>query len=184
LATFNPQPYIVQRAIQLGLDPNAVMGIAHHEGLSGGVGDNGTSFGPFQLHQGGALPKNIPLSQAQNWAWSKPGIDYALGQMAASGAKGLRGRAAVTAISQNFERPANVPAEVADAMKWYGKSGGAAPSMGAAQMAGLPGGSLGSAQQQLAAMMLQQSSLTASGQNDPSSLLNLAMTSAGSFARG
>lgn len=112
--------YIASRARQLGLDPAAVLAIASHEGLSGGVGDHGTSFGPFQLHQGGALPTNIPLSKAQSWAWSPAGLDYALGRIA-SVAKGLQGRAAIEAISRQFERPANPDAEISDALSHYGE---------------------------------------------------------------
>jgi hypothetical protein len=48
-------------------------------------------------------------------------------------AKGLRGRQAVSAISSRFERPANVPAEIAKAMSRYGNvgggSGGGMPAM-------------------------------------------------------
>lgn len=113
---------IANQARALGLDPNAVLAIASHEGLGGGIGDNGTSFGPFQLHEGGALPTSVPLSQAQAWAWSPAGINYALGKMAGV-AKGLTGRQAVTAISTQFERPADPAAEIADAMAHYGKIG-------------------------------------------------------------
>lgn len=112
--------YIQTRAKQLGLDPKAVLAIASHEGLSGGIGDNGTSFGPFQLHEGGALPRNIPISQAQQWAWSPAGINYAEQAMARAGASGKTGLAAISAISRNFERPANPAAEIADAARHYG----------------------------------------------------------------
>jgi len=101
--------YITKRAIDFGLDPQAVVGVAQNEGLSGAVGDNGTSFGPFQLHAGGALPQEVwqqGPEYAQKWAWSPEGIDYALGQMAQS-AKGLKGMEAVRAIVLNFERPAD-----------------------------------------------------------------------------
>lgn len=122
MADRNQILYIAQRARQMGLDPAAVLAIASHEGLGGGVGDHGTSFGPFQLHQGGALPANIPLSQGQQWAWSPAGINYALSRIA-SVARGLHGRDAVTAISTRFERPANPSAEIADAMAHYGQFG-------------------------------------------------------------
>lgn len=107
------------------LDPRAVFAIAQHEGLSGGVGDNGTSFGPFQLHQGGALPSGIPLSSANQWAWSPQGLDYALSRIG-SVAGGLKGLPAIEAISTRFERPANPQAEIADAARHYGVS---APQM-------------------------------------------------------
>lgn len=104
------------------LDPRAVLGIAAHEGLGGGIGDNNTSFGPFQLHLGGAFPMAAPHStpaQAQAYATSPAGIDYALSRIA-SVAGGLRGLPAITAISTRFERPANPQAEIQDAAAHYG----------------------------------------------------------------
>ena len=104
------------------LDPRAVMAIAGHEGLSGGIGDNGTSYGPFQLHVGGALPNTIGAlgpQAANRWAWSPAGIDYALSRIA-SVAGGLSGLPAITAISTRFERPANPQAEIRDAASRYG----------------------------------------------------------------
>lgn len=113
--------FIAQEARRYGLDPRAVLAIAQHEGLSGAVGDNGTSFGPFQLHEGGALPRGI--ANPQKWAWSKQGIDYALKTMANAGARGLTGRAAISAISRNFERPADPNAEIQDAIAHYSQFG-------------------------------------------------------------
>ncbi len=104
------------------LDPRAVIGIASHEGLGGGIGDNGTSFGPFQLHLGGAFPMTAPHAtpgQAQAFATSPAGIDYALGRIG-SVAGGLKGLPAITAISTRFERPANPQAEIQDAAAHYG----------------------------------------------------------------
>lgn len=103
------------------IDPRAAMGIASHEGLGGGIGDNGTSFGPFQLHYGGAYPSFAPqgAGASQAWATSAPGIDYALGRIA-NVAGGLKGLPAITAISTRFERPANPQAEIQDAAAHYG----------------------------------------------------------------
>ena len=109
--------WIYQDASRYGVDPEAAHAIATHEGLSGRVGDAGTSFGPFQLHVGGALPSG----RGRKWAESRAGVDYALREMARSGAAGLRGRRAVSVIASRFERPSNVPAEVADAMAHYGQ---------------------------------------------------------------
>jgi hypothetical protein len=119
------------------LDRRAILAIASQEGLGGGIGDQGTSFGPFQLHQGGALPSGIPLSSAQQWAWSPAGLDYALSNIARV-AGGLRGAPAIEAISTRFERPANPAAEIAGAERAYGLpvTGGAA-----IQYAGAGGGS-------------------------------------------
>jgi hypothetical protein len=112
---------IIQGSRRRGLDPNAVLAIARVEGLSGRVGDQGTSFGPFQLHIGGAMPRGI--RNPQQWAMSQQGINYALDHIAAV-ARGLRGRQAVAAISSRFERPADVAGEISKAMSFYGGGGG------------------------------------------------------------
>lgn len=135
--------YIVQRSRQLGLDPAAVLAVAAQEGLGGGVGDNGSSFGPFQLHQGGAYPASAPQTpaQAQRWAWSTSGLDYALEQISKV-AQGLQGDAAISNIVSRFERPANVAAETAAAVGAYPTYQGIASTGGAglpAQAAGSPG---------------------------------------------
>lgn len=103
------------------LDPRAVMAVASQEGLGGGIGDNNTSFGPFQLHQGGAYPSYAPQDPqaAQQWAWSPQGVDYALRQIQ-SVAGGLKGPAAVSNIVSRFERPANIPGEIQGALRAYG----------------------------------------------------------------
>lgn len=104
------------------LDPKAVLAVASQEGLGGGIGDGGTSYGPFQLHIGGALPKEIGAlgpEKAQAWATSPEGIDYALGRIATV-AGGLTGTNAVTNIVSRFERPANIPKEVAGATAQLG----------------------------------------------------------------
>lgn len=108
-------PYILQNASRYGIDPRAALSVARAEGLGGGAGDQGTSFGPFQLHVGGALPSG----RGRSWAESKAGIDYALRQMGS--AKGLTGRAAINAIVRNFERPADPTGEVARALGTYGQ---------------------------------------------------------------
>lgn len=115
--------YIARRARALGLDPKAVLAVAAQEGLGGGIGDNGTSFGPFQLHYGGAYPSSAPRGQAasQSWAWSPQGIEYALRQIK-SVANGLRGRSAVEAIVSRFERPADPRSEISRALAAYGLS--------------------------------------------------------------
>lgn len=105
---------IAQAAADFGVDPLAAIADAIHEGANGGIGDNGTSYGPFQLHIGGALPApynqrgpNNPTTNA--WAWSTNGIRYAVRQMATGSpsARGLRSHAAIAAIVNGFERPAD-----------------------------------------------------------------------------
>jgi cell wall-associated NlpC family hydrolase len=187
---------IAQMARQRGLDPRAVLAIASVEGgFHGSIGDHGTSFGPFQMHEGGALPRGI--GNPQQWANSRAGIAYALNRIAGV-AHGLRGQAAVQAISSRFERPANVPAEISKAMGRYGQFGGAGNASAPAGVLGGVGGRVQQmAQQQggnpssmIAAQMLQQAQALAApaqpGQpsalspgmpgsiTDPSSLLAMA----------
>ena len=166
----NKVGFIAQEARRFGLDPRAVLAIASHEGLSGAVGDNGTSFGPFQLHEGGALPSGI--KNPQQWAWSKAGIDYALSHMAAAGARGLTGRAAISAISRNFERPADPASEISDALAHYssfGNLGGGSFARGGGALIG--GGSKtgirfdsSTYKKQAAQIILQNAVSTANGQ--------------------
>lgn len=107
--------YIMKRAPYYGVDPRAALAVARSEGLSGAVGDNGTSFGPFQLHVGGALPSG----RGRTWAESNAGIDYALSRIG-SVSKGLKGNAAINAIVRHFERPADPDSEVQRAIGYYG----------------------------------------------------------------
>jgi hypothetical protein len=122
--------YIAGTAQRLGLDPAAVIAVSGTEGLSGGIGDNGTSFGPFQLHVPGRYNRAItdagapPLSDpnaANAWANSPVGITWALEQMAAV-ARGLTGASAINSIVYNFEAPADKPKEVRLATANYGKA--------------------------------------------------------------
>jgi hypothetical protein len=108
--------WILAGSRRYNLDPRAVAAISYHEsgGRFGAVGDGGTSYGPFQLHRGGALPPGKTAA----WANSRAGVDYALRQMG-SVAGGLQGRAAVAAISRRFERPQNPGAEISDAWAHY-----------------------------------------------------------------
>ncbi len=81
--------YIAYKARLLGLDPSAVLGVAYAEGGFAGTsstpGDHGTSFGPFQLHKGGALPP-----QAGNQG----------------------GQAAISSIISGFEKPGDFGAGI------------------------------------------------------------------------
>ena len=166
---------IAQMARARGLDPAAVLAIASVEGgFNGAIGDHGTSFGPFQLHVGGALPKGI--ANPQQWANSRAGIGYAEDRIAQI-AGGLKGQQAVSAISSRFERPADVPGEIAKAMGRYGQfAGGALPSGPAAlvqRAAGAVGGSPVVGPNTAALAMLAQSMAT-SGNEGGIGLLQLA----------
>jgi len=108
---------IVRYSRQYDLDPYAVAAVSIMEGGGrfGAVGDSGTSYGPFQLHVGGALPPGKTAA----WANSASGVAYALRKMSQSGARGLRGPAAITSIVRNFERPAAPGPEIAGAVNHY-----------------------------------------------------------------
>lgn len=133
-----------------GLDPDAVLRVAGAEGLSGGIGDQGHAYGPFQLNNaGGVITRSHPGTndpRIQNWAWSQPGIAYALDQIAGV-AKGLHGRSAVENIVRRFERPANPEGEIARALAGSGYSAGggvpAVPGRGAVLGAGAGPASVG-----------------------------------------
>lgn len=135
--------YIVARARELGLDPEAVLAVAAHEGISlpARVGDSGTSFGPWQLHAGGRLPSGIAQQgsgYANEWANSQEGIDYAL-EGIASLARGQTGPAAVRTIVYSFEQPQAPGPEATAALATYTAGGGpsvAGSSSGAQQGAG------------------------------------------------
>lgn len=162
----NVASYIAQRARAMGLDPKAVLAVARQEGLGGGVGDHGTSFGPFQLHLGGAMPRGV--SNPQAWAESPAGINYALSHIN-SVAHGLHGAQAIQAIVSRFERPADPASEIAGAMSAYGKGVGSSPALQVSQM--LTGGSGGSGalgglnpNQLLGNYMIEQANAQLSGQ--------------------
>jgi hypothetical protein len=109
---------IVQYARQLGVDPAAALAVASAEGGTsfGAVGDSGSSYGPFQLHVGGALPRGKTAA----WANSPAGLLYALRQIAGV-SRGLTGQAAVANIVRRFERPAAPGPEIQRAMSAYGR---------------------------------------------------------------
>jgi hypothetical protein len=118
---------IYQSSVQHGVDPLAVLSVARQEGLSGAIGDSGTSFGPFQLHVGGAFPSTIngqstsswSAAEKQTWATSQAGIDYAVGKIASVSAPGAKGIPEIVSIVSRFERPANIPNEIAGATRTY-----------------------------------------------------------------
>lgn len=108
--------YVRQRADALQLDELAVFAEAYNEGMGGGIGDSGHSYGPWQLYTGGRLPriysKYPPYSaQVNAWAWSEQGIDYAMRGMAGTAAKGKHGLDAVTILTRDYEAPANWEAQ-------------------------------------------------------------------------
>lgn len=132
--------YIVYGAQQRRLDPAAVLSVVTSEGgFSGAVGDSGSSFGPFQLHVGGALPSRIAsqgTSYAKTWANSPAGLNYALDNVAGA-ARGLAGMGAINAIVTSFERPADPVSEVSRSSVRYA---GIHRAISAGDYAGVAGG--------------------------------------------
>lgn len=108
----DPIAVIANNAHRMGLDPAAVLAYALEESGArwGAVGDNGTSFGPFQAHIGGANPYSDP-KQAAAWANSPKGLIQMMGMMARTPAKGLTGHDAVMAIYKYFGKgtPTAIP---------------------------------------------------------------------------
>jgi hypothetical protein len=111
---------IAQGAIERKLEASDVLAVASTEGgFHGAVGDAGTSYGPFQLHVGGALPATIaglPVRERISWAQSQAGVDYALDHIAKVAA-GLSDEEAIRRIVTEFERPANPQAQIAKALE-------------------------------------------------------------------
>jgi len=112
----DPIAVIANNARKFGLDPAAVLAYALEESGAryGAVGDNGTSFGPFQAHIGGAAGSRSPQA-ASAWANSPQGLIQMMGMMARGGARGLHGEAAVRAIYSGFGKgtPLAVPKGIA-----------------------------------------------------------------------
>jgi hypothetical protein len=118
--------HIRSLAPKYGVDTRAALAVAAAEGLGGGAGDYGTSYGPFQLHRGGALPPG----KDQAWAESPAGIEHAIRQIS-SVAKGKTGADAIAAIVNNFERPSDPQGEIQRALDIYsGKSANVSPPAG------------------------------------------------------
>jgi len=134
-----------------GFDPYAAAAVSMVEGGGrfGAVGDSGSSYGPWQLHVGGALP----AGRGAAWANSPEGVNYAL-QRIYSVSRGLRGRAAVAAIVNRFERPAAPGPEIARATGYYGHTGGGHVPAGGFNPTGPSNGGGGNAQAALAALGL------------------------------
>jgi murein DD-endopeptidase MepM/ murein hydrolase activator NlpD len=126
--------YVYKYADKYKLDPKAVLAVASREGgiKWGGVGDGNTSFGPWQLHIGGALPKEYSTPEAgKAFANSEAGVEYAMRKMNEAGAGGLAGAKAIDVIVRKFERPRAdlVEGEIQGAIDWYKGAGGAEPRL-------------------------------------------------------
>lgn len=138
--------FIRREAKKRGLDPDAVIAVASAEGLSGGVGDGGHAFGPFQLNDAGGVLTNAPAEHHNNeWAWSDEGIGFALDHIARV-AGGLKGPQAIEAIVTRFERPQDPQSEIQRANAAYGSkisgsyTGGYTPTSAPGGLAAAPSG--------------------------------------------
>ena len=107
--------HIISGSQEEGVEPEAVLAVASVEGgFLGRVGDQGTSFGPWQLHIGGAMPSG----KGGSWANGTAGVDYAL-QRIGDVAQGMRGEQAIRSIVTRFERPADPETEIERATARY-----------------------------------------------------------------
>ena len=89
--------YILKRAPSFGIDGPTALKVARSEGLNSYVGDNGSSFGPFQLHYGnvagggnavGGLGDTFTRQtglDARNPATAFQQVDFSLSQASRSG---------------------------------------------------------------------------------------------------
>lgn len=116
--------YVRDGCASRDLEATAVFAESYNEGLAGGIGDSGRSYGPWQLYKSGKLPtayRGYPDGSAKvnTWAWSKEGIDYALDGMVKVGAAGKRGVAAVTILTRDFEVPADWEARNLERIRTY-----------------------------------------------------------------
>jgi hypothetical protein len=111
---------IQEYAVKHNVDAHALLSVASQEGLGGGVGDGGHAFGPFQMNDAGGVltGKYASSAEAQKYAESPAGIEDAVKQIAGV-AGGLKGKAAIEAIVNKFERPADPTKEIAGANETY-----------------------------------------------------------------
>ena len=130
--------YIRQAAAARGIDPEVAVKVAASEGLRGYVGDENSSFGPFQLHYGGVAPggnrvpglgdeftKTTGLDARDPGTW-KQQVDFSLDQ-AAKGGWGPWHGAAKVGIGER-QGIGGAPVQIADASGRIPIGGAALPS--------------------------------------------------------
>jgi hypothetical protein len=120
----SPADIIRQYAPKYGLDPAAVIAYMMEEssGRWDAVGDHGTSFGPFQMHRGGALG-----SHSAGWAMSPAGLIGGMKMMAATPIRGQQGTDALWAIYVNFGKGTDNHAAYQRALPFLDGGGSATP---------------------------------------------------------
>jgi len=143
----NPQQIseesIIQAGQKLHLTPEQIIGgLAVAKNESGynpyATGDNGTSFGLFQLHENGALPSSWTPQKAYN---PNENAYYSLQQAFKGAPENMTAAEAQDWMTTHFERPANVlgdenPANLAAANQIYHQYSGK-PELTAAQIGSL-----------------------------------------------
>ena len=80
--------YIRETATKYGIDPDVALRVAQSEGLKDPIGDNGKSFGAFQLYTGGGVGNEFQRDTGLNPsdpANERATIDYALRRAAQVG---------------------------------------------------------------------------------------------------
>jgi hypothetical protein len=130
--------YIRKAAAERGIDPEIAVKVSASEGLNGAVGDQGSSFGPYQLHYGGVAPggnrvgglgdeftRTTGLNARDPNTWREQ-VNFALDQAKKGGWEPFHG-AAKSGID-TWAGIRNVPVQVADASGRVG-IGGAPQSM-------------------------------------------------------
>ena len=117
-------PWVRQAARATGADPTALLATALHEsgGRANAVGDNGSSYGFFQFHRGGALGSHSPA-----WAGTYDSILNRGREFARLGVHGGRGAAAVQRPFDPSGYAVKVDADLAEARRLLGMPGGAGP---------------------------------------------------------
>jgi hypothetical protein len=125
-----PLQVIRDYAPRVGLDPAAVVAYALTQGglYWGAVGDNGQSFGPFQMNIHGAAYGH---ANPAVWANTPQGMIDGMNMMAHAGASGLSGpEAAAYIVGPKFGNGADPPRDMAKARAVYPQ---------AAEIVGQPG---------------------------------------------
>jgi hypothetical protein len=109
--------YIVIESRRFHLDGAAALAVAAVEGgFRGSVSDGGTSFGPWCLHRGGALPARI--RHPRRWCNTRSGVKYVLRALRKATGK-THGKTAVSRIVRRFEHPSAPSVEIRRALHRY-----------------------------------------------------------------
>lgn len=111
--------YVRKAAAATGADPNALLAdsLVESGGNLGAVGDQGTSYGPWQFHQGGALGSHSPA-----WANSYAAALNRAQEFKRLGVHGGKGAAAVQRPADPTGYAAKVQAQLGEARRLLGST--------------------------------------------------------------